>query len=73
MLKSITQRIEGYKDSEKDDELTKQIVERYLNSKHGYISNLEELFMNLTTGINAHLINYDLAEQEYKRIRENTH
>jgi hypothetical protein len=69
MLKSITTKIEQYKDSEKDDELTKQVVERYLNSKHGHISDLEELFMNLTTGVNASKINYDLAEQEFKRIR----
>jgi hypothetical protein len=69
MLKSITTKIEQYKDSEKDDELTKQVVERYLNSKHGHISDLEELFMNLTTGANASKINYELAEQEFKRIR----
>jgi hypothetical protein len=69
MLKSITTKIEQCKDSEKDDELTKQVVERYLNSKHGHISDLEELFMNLTTGANASKINYELAEQEFKRIR----
>ncbi len=69
MNKKLLDRIEKFKDCLKDDKKTKEIVERYLNSKHGHITDLEELFMNLTTGVNAHLINYELAEQEFKRIR----
>lgn len=69
MNKVVLKKIEQYKDSEKDDEKTKKIVERYLDSKFEHISSLEELFMNLTTGVNAHLINYELAEQEFNRIR----
>lgn len=66
MLKSITQKIEQYKNFEKDDAKTIEVVGRYC--EHG-VSDLEELFMNLTTGVNAYLINYELAEQEFNRIR----
>ena len=69
MNQSILESIERYKDFKKDDELTKKAVERYLTSKHGHIKDLEELFMNLLTGLNRESINYDLAEQEFKRIR----
>lgn len=66
MLKSITKKIEQYKNSEKNDEKTIEVVGKYCESG---VSDLEELFLNLTTGVNAHLINYELAEQEFNRIR----
>ena len=69
MDKKLLESIENFKDCSKDDEKTKEIVGNYLNCKHGYISNLEELLWNLRTGVNAHLINYELAEQEFNRIR----
>lgn len=66
MLENIQKRIEQYKDSEKNDKRTIEIVNNYCKSG---VYDLEELFMNLSTGINAHLINYELAEQEFNRLK----
>lgn len=66
----IEKTIKQYKDCEKDDELTKAVVSKYLNSSTGgRISDLEELLMNLTTGVNASKINYNLVEEEFNKHR----
>ena len=45
MLKSITKKIEQYKNSEKNDEKTIEVVGKYCESG---VSDLEELFLKIT-------------------------
>ncbi len=53
--------------------LLKKIIDsegRYLNSNHGYVGLLSELLLNIATGVNAHKVNYNIIEAEYKKHRK---
>jgi len=70
MDKLVMSMIGRYKDHEKDDELTKKVVKRYMTCKHWYIVSLNELLLNIFSGSNASKMNQDIIEDEYKKYRE---
>jgi len=70
MDKIVQSMINRYKDHEKDDELTRKVVERYRTCKHRYIQSLNEYILNIFSGSSASKMKQDIVEEEFKKYRE---